>query len=105
MGFYQFFLSLDWDIVNGITSIMGVIITSLLTFIIISQTHKLNLKQTQMEEKINSQQIQLIKRQIKVDSFPYKRDIYLNIFRIFEFTHFFMEMSNKLDLSTMSTQK
>ena len=67
-----------------IISFASLIATIVLTVLIIRQTKKLNEKQSKMEETINEQQIILQKRQLSVDTFPYKREIYSYVYSIFE---------------------
>jgi hypothetical protein len=103
MSFINDFLMLfNWEIISGVVSIIEVIISSLLTFIIIKQTYKLNKMQNAMEEKLNYQQSLLQKRQIKIDTFPYKRELYLNLFKVLEFSNFLTETLFKLDISNKS---
>jgi len=87
-----------WDAVGAIGTCLGVIITSILTFIIIWQTGKINQKQIDLDRKLSEQQISLQKRQIRVDIFPYRREIYHNIFKVMEFSNFITTTLLTLDL-------
>lgn len=64
-----------WNALSAISSLMGVVLTAILTFIIIRQTNNLNKKQLSLQ-----------KRQIRIDTFNYKRDIFLSVIKILEFT-------------------
>lgn len=53
-------------------AIISMLLTAFLTFLIIRQTRKLNM-----------QQMELQKRQIKITLFPYKRELYANLAKVF----------------------
>jgi|GEM_PF-2165024 len=86
----------SWLVV--IIAFAEVVITTILTVKIIRQTKNLNDKQDEFEEKnakeraaldkqLNEQQLEMQRKQLRVDTFPYKREIYKNTFRIMEFCH------------------
>ncbi len=79
-------------------AIADVLITAILTAIIIFQTHKLNKMQLNFENKANQRELELQKRQIQIDTFPYKREIYTNTFAIFECCNYLNTLSEKIDL-------
>ena len=83
-------------------SIVDASVTALLTFIIIFQTHKLNKKQLEFEEKVNQRDVDLQKRQIQIDTFQYKREVYTNTFAVFECCNALKDFMSKLDLSIRS---
>ncbi len=86
-------------------AITDVLITAILTAIIIFQTQKLNKKQLGFEEKNNQREAELQKRQIQVETFPYKREIYKNTFAVFECCDFLKQISEKLDWTTKTGQE
>ena len=94
-----------WDAVSAVGTWAGVIITSILTFIIIKQTGKINQRQIYLDKKLNEQQIELQKRQIKVDVFPYRREIYHNIFKVMEFSNFITTTLLKFELENMTCKQ
>lgn len=85
----DFLNSINWDAFSGIINMISVAISAILTYIIISQTRKISRNQNELEKKMNDQQMTIQKRQIRVDIFPYKREIYLNLFKVLEFANFF----------------
>lgn len=95
-------LSIEWNVVSGISSVLGVLITTILTYIIIRQTRILSEQQSKLESRINKEQNDLVRRQLKVEAFPYKRNLYLNLFKVIEFTHFLDESILNLDLTSKS---
>lgn len=76
----------------------SLVITSLLTFLIIKQTKKLNRQQLEIEESINHKQIEMQKRQICVDSYPYKREIYCHVFAVLELCHQMQDLLKSVNL-------
>lgn len=97
-------LSIEWNAVSGIASVLGVLITTILTYIIIKQTRILSEQQSKLESRINKEQNDLIRRQLKVEAFPYKRNLYLNLFKVLEFSHFLEETILTLDLTQKSSK-
>lgn len=105
----DFFFNNNWEYVSWMAETIGVVLTFTLTLIIIKQTKKLSVMQSNLEKKLNEgqmllqkksieEQLLLQKRQIRVNLFPYKREIYLNLFKIFELTSFLEGKIYKLDL-------
>ncbi len=95
---------------SNLIAIIDVLITAILTAIIIFQTHNLNKKQIESDEKNNQREIEsnekicqieseLQKRQIQIDTFPYKREIYKNTFAVFEFCNYLKKLSSIIDLN------
>jgi len=82
--------------------LLGVILTFILTTIIIVQTQRLNKAQLEFETKVHQNEEDLQKRQIQINTFPYKREIYANVYGIFECCLFLKELSEKIDLNTKS---
>lgn len=74
-----------WDIV---LSIISVIVSSVLTALIIRQTKKLNDKQQELDKMLNESQKELQQRQLKLDLYNYRRGIYINLAKIYDFTEF-----------------
>lgn len=88
---------IQWLIVNDkwvtiCISFLSLVISSILTYLIIKQTHKLNKQQMQIEENINFKQLEMQKRQICIDSYPYKREIYCYVFAVLELCHQLQEL-------------
>ena len=81
-------------------AIVDVVITAILTAIIIFQTHKLNKKQLDFERRVSQRDEDLQKRQIQIDTFPYKREIYESVFSIFECCNYLKILSEKVDLNS-----
>lgn len=77
---------------------LSLVITSILTFLIIKQTKKLNRQQLEIEESINLKQIEMQKRQICVDSYPYKREIYCHVFAVLELCHQMQDLLKSVNL-------
>lgn len=98
----DWFHTIYWDAVGGIFGSINVILTFILTLIIIRQTNKLNAQQADLEKKLNDKNESLTKRQLKMEAFPYKRELYLNLFKVLEFTRFIDENLLSLDLSKKS---
>lgn len=96
---------INWDALSAIGTCIGAIITAVLTYIIIHQTGRLNKEQAILEERMNEQQMALQKRQIKVDIFPYKRELFLNLFRVTDFTNFLTNSFNTLNLSEKTCEQ
>lgn len=94
-------------------SLVDVIITAFLTAVIICQTKRLNEQQQQAEKesaeqqrafeaRLNQQQIELQKRQIQVDTFPYKREIYAHVFSVLALCNMLKELTKSIDLKSKS---
>lgn len=98
----EFVHSIYWEGVSGIVNIIGVLISFILTFTIINQTKNLSKSQSELEKKLSEQQNMIRKRQIRIDVFPYKREIYLNLFKVLEFTNFLETNIFKLKLEEKS---
>jgi hypothetical protein len=79
-------------------ALSSLVITSFLTFLIIKQTKKLNRQQMQIEESINLKQIEIQKRQLRIDSYPYKREIYCYVFAVLELCHQLLDLLKSVDL-------
>lgn len=84
---------------------LSLLITSILTLLIIKQTKKLNKQQMQIEENINLRQIEMQKRQICVDTYPYKREIYCNVFSVLELCHQLQDLLKTVDLYSKDSSK
>ena len=93
-----------WDAVVGIFSALNVIILGTLTFIIIIQTKKNTENQILLEERITKYQNKLQLRQLKIDIFPYKREIFLNLYKVLEFSNHISSVLFQLDLESKSTK-
>lgn len=100
----------DWVITNDSILIISIsflsfIATTILTFLIIKQTKYVNLKQMQLQELISSKQLEMQKRQILVDSYPYKREIYCYVFGVLELCHYLEELIKSVDLYSKDPNK
>lgn len=93
------------EVVSLVLSAISIFITSILTFLILSQTKKINIQQMEFESSITKRQEELQKRQIHLESFPYKREIYSHVFTIFELCHQFLELSKSVDLYSKEPEK
>ena len=105
---------INWD-ASAVGTWLGVGITSVLTYIIIHQSGRINKEQVNLEkklseqqialqEKINEQQKTIQKRQIKVELFPYKRELYLNLYKVLEFSNALAENILTLDLNEKKSE-
>lgn len=88
---------MNWDALSAISTSIGVIISALLTYLIIKQTNIQNKKQTDLEKEINKQQVTMQQRQIKVDIFPHKRELYLNLYKVLEFSDNLYSLTKSID--------
>lgn len=78
------------------------VFTLILTGIIIYQTSKNSRKQLELTKNINQQQKSIQKRQLKVDIYPYKREIYVHLTKVYEFTHTLNNLFERIDLKIKS---
>ena len=85
--------------VSNWIALANVLLTTVLTAIIIRQTNRLNKQQLAFERDNHQRALDLQKRQIQIETFPYKREIYSNVFAIFECCHFLKDLSTKIDLT------
>lgn len=72
----------DW--LDLIVDFLMLIVTTILTVKIICQTNKLSKKQIEQELMLNSKQEELQKRQIRIETFDYKSDIYHALYKVFK---------------------
>lgn len=84
---------------------LNVFISFGLSLLIIFQTRKLNEKQITFELEQNNKQLEYQKRQIHLDTYPYKREIYTHVFNVLELCNQFEEMISKIDLFTLPPAK
>lgn len=82
---------ISWIVSNEILlnltiSFLSFVVTSILTIVIIAQTSKLAKKQNEQEIKINEQQQDWQKRQMRIDTFDYKNNIYRALCKVFQLT-------------------
>lgn len=73
-------------LLNLAISFLSFVVTSILTIVIIAQTSKLAKKQNEQEIKINEQQQDWQKRQMRIDTFDYKNNIYRALCKVFQLT-------------------
>ena len=64
--------------VSNWIALANVLLTTVLTAIIIRQTNRLNKQQLAFERDNHQRALDLQKRQIQIETFPYKREIYSN---------------------------
>lgn len=69
-----------------IISGFSMIVELVLTIIIIFQTHKNAKNQQELEIKFNEQQQMMQEKQYRIDTLPFKREIYINLYKIFQRT-------------------
>jgi len=94
---------IQWIVVNEklisiCIAFSSLVMTSFLTFLIIKQTKKLNRHQLEIEESINRKQIEMQKKQICVDSYPYKREIYCYVSAVLELCHHMRNLLKSVNL-------
>ena len=75
-----------------IISLIDVIITTVLTGVIIWQTYSLHKKQQELEERINNSQLEMQKRQLKVEVFDKRRKIRTVLYGISDFCDNYMKL-------------
>lgn len=83
---------------NLAISLLSFIVTSVLTVVIIGQTSKLAKQQSEQEKHINKQQEDLQKRQMRIDTFDYKNNIYHALYRVFQMTGEIEDIFSKIGL-------
>lgn len=81
------------------------LVSAFLTGLIIWQTKRLNQNQQELEKSINNQQIELQKRQIQIDSYPYKREIYTNVFQVLALCDQLKNITETIDLNDRSPEE
>lgn len=86
-------------------SSLSVFFTLLLTVMIIIQTWKLNNKQIEFDLLIHSKQAELQKREIRLNSYPYKREIYSFVFSVLELCEQFEEISRSVDFHSKTPEQ
>lgn len=69
-----------------ILSAVNFFVSAVLTIFIILQTKKLNDKQQELDKALNESQNELQQRQLKLDLYNYRREVYVNLAKIYEFT-------------------
>ena len=83
-------------ILSLLIAFISMLLTGVLTFLIIRQTSRLNIQQTELQSTINQQQIdmqksisdqqnELFKRQIRIDLFKYRIELYSNLTKVFNY--------------------
>ena len=87
----QYGALISWIVNNEILlnltiSLLSFVVTSILTIVIIVQTSKLAKKQKEQEIIINKQQQDWQKRQMRIDTFDYKNNIYRALYKVFQLT-------------------
>lgn len=93
-------LSFNEKLITICISFLSLMVSSILTFLIIKQTKTLNNQQMQIEENLNLKQIEMQKRQIRVDSYPYKREIYCYVFAVLELCHQLQDLIKSVNLKS-----
>jgi uncharacterized membrane-anchored protein YhcB (DUF1043 family) len=103
----------EWEIVSGVTSILSVIFTTILTFLIIRQTNRLTKIQQKtdadrfdyrvmMEKNINDSQLFMQNRQLMLDKFAYKLEIYEDVYKVMEFVNSLQNLILSLEKDSMT---
>lgn len=98
---------------SEVIALIDVIITSILTGVIIWQSYRLHKNQNALEEKLNQSQLDMQKmlnktqtemqqRQLKLDVYEYRREIYLCLSKIFSFVDAFNSLLNAVDGSALN---
>ena len=81
------------------------IITAVLTFIIIYQTRKNNNAVQKLEKQISDRDVDLQRKQLKLELFPYKREIYRNLISVFSFCEMYENLDRKISLKDKSAKQ
>ena len=84
---------------------LSLLVNTILTGFIIWQTKRLNQNQQELEKSINNQQIELQKRQIQIDSYPYKREIYTYVFQVLQLCDQLKNITETLDLNDLTSEQ
>ena len=100
----------DWvidneAIFNIAIALLSLLVTSILTVIIIVQTARLAKKQNEQEKLINKQQEDLQKRQIRIDTFDYKNNIYSALYKVFQMTGEIEDIFSKISLKEKTAEQ
>ena len=88
-------------IISGIE----LIITAILTFIIIHQTNKNNDSIQKLEKQISEREAHLQQQQLKLELFPYKREIYRHLISIFSVCELYDFLDKKIKLKEKDAQQ
>ena len=99
----QYGALISWIVNNEILlnltiSLLSFVVTSILTIVIIVQTSKLAKKQKEQEIIINKQQQDWQKRQMRIDTFDYKNNIYRALYKVFQLTGEIEDIFSKISL-------
>lgn len=86
-------------------STLEMIITAVLTFIIIYQTRKNNNAVQKLEKQISDRDVDLQRKQLKLELFPYKREIYRNLISVFSFCEMYENLDRKISLKDKSAKQ
>lgn len=86
------------DRLDLLISFFSLLSTTVLTILIIHQTHNLAKQQTELEQHLNKQQLEMQKRQIRLESFSYKIEIYKALHNAFQFTGEVESLYNTIDI-------
>ena len=81
------------------------IITAVLTFIIIYQTKKNNDAVQKLEKQISNRDVDLQRKQLKLELFPYKREIYRHLLSVFSFCEMYEDLDRKISLKDKSAKQ
>ena len=88
-----------------IISGLELIITAILTFIIIHQTNKNNDSIQKLEKQISEREAHLQQQQLKLELFPYKREIYRHLISIFSVCELYDFLDKKIKLKEKDAQQ
>ena len=91
--------------VSDCIAIVDVLFTTILTGIIIFQTSALSKRQHMFEEATAKKESELQQRQLQVETYPFKREIYANTFAIFECCRLLKNLSQKIDLTNKTGEQ
>lgn len=79
---------------------LSLLFSTILTYLIIRQTKNLSRQQVKIEENINLKQIEVQKKQILVEAYPYKREIYCNVSAVLELCHKIKALQKSVSLQS-----
>lgn len=97
-----------YEILDIILSAVNFFVSAVLTIFIILQTKKLNDKQQELDKALNESQREIQQRQLKLDLYNYRREIYRNILKVYTFcgnTQFFFEYEDYKKLTPKTIEE
>lgn len=87
-----------------VTSMVGVIATTILTIVIIAVTVRNHKRTVELEKEINHQEVKIHERQLRVDTYTHKREIYRNAMSVIALCEQLMFFQEKIDFNERSDE-